>query len=967
MTHQVRFGPFHLDLDAQQLWRQHEPVHLRPKTWEVLRHLAERAGHLVTKDELLSSVWHSVAVTESTLTKSIRELRVVLDDDAASPRFIETVHGRGFRFIGHALDDGAAAPATAMRTSETFVGREDELTKLRGYLTAALDGRRQVVFVTGEAGIGKTALVDAFVGALPPASRPVWIARGQCLQRYGAVETYKPVLEALGRLAAAPGGSRVVDALERLAPSWLAQLPGLSRSSPPATGEMTAGRMIWELATMLEALTADAALVLVLEDLHWSDGSTLDLIAELAQRREPARLLLLGTYRPVDAIVHDHPVAALKQQLLVRRQCHELALNLLPKDAVEAYVRSRLPGEATPAVAASLHHLTTGNPLFLTMLVDHLLAQGALSNASGRWQLATPLEDPRDSIPESLREMIDRQLGQLAANDLSVLEAASVAGAEFSVQMVVAATGMDAEDVETACAGLARRGQFLRALGSTTWPDGSEGARYAFVHALHQQILYDRVTAARRQRLHRSIGERLAAGWASRPSEVAAELAMHFERGRDYRQAMVHARELAARAIARGANREAIAASERALALLAMEPDTPDRSRQMLVLNMALGSALQTMHGHADPRVEETFERARQLGEQIQDVAGYFVALVGLTSLHVVRGHLATAGELANRLVALGEGMPVPGFAGLVHHLSSPGMELVARTLRGVVALSEGRLAAARGDLETAAAIETAPWTFRPNFKAICLGRLAYTLALCGETARARELDRRFLSGDGVRDIPYDQTWSLMMSGQLHMLLRDRAAALRTAEQGIVLAIEHGYPLVRGVLQFIVAWAHPGHDVERMIAGLDEVRALGTANQVPTHLGLISEALGNAGRASEGLEHISEAFDQVERHGERSHEAELHRIRGELLLRQRQPRSAAQTARASEAEKSFRRAIELARSQGAILWELRATTSLCRLRRHDTAPALAALCERFAEDTRLADLDDARTLLAGGR
>src|SRR5262249_48914326 len=163
------------------------------------------------------------------------------------------------------------------------------------------------------------------------------------------------------------------------------------------------------------------------------------------------------------------------------------------------------------------------------------------------------------------------------------------------------ATGMDAEEVEAACAGLARRGQFLRALGSTTWPDGSEGARYAFVHALHHQILYDRVTAARRQRLHRSIGERLAAGWASRPSEAAEELAMPFERGRDYRQAAVHARELAARAIARGANREAIPASERALALLAMEPDTPDRSRQMLVLHMALGSALQTMHGIADP------------------------------------------------------------------------------------------------------------------------------------------------------------------------------------------------------------------------------------------------------------------------------------------------------------------------------------------------------------------------------
>jgi predicted ATPase len=172
---------------------------------------------------------------------------------------------------------------------------------------------------------------------------------------------------------------------------------------------------------------------------------------------------------------------------------------------------------------------------------------------------------------------------------------------------------------------------------------------------------------------------------------------------------------------------------------------------------------------------------------------------------------------------------------------------------------------------------------------------------------------------------------------------------------------------VRGVLQFIVAWAHPGHDVEGMVAGLDEVRALGTANQVPTALGLIAEALGDAGRHADGLERIAEAFEQVERHGERSHEPELHRIRGELLLGQRQPRGAARTARAGEAEVCFRRAIDLARSQGTTLWELRATTSLCRLKHGETARALAALCERFPERVRLADLEDARALLSEGR
>src|SRR5262245_7238589 len=235
MTHAVRFGPFRLDLAGQQLWRRHEPVHLRPKTWEVLHLLTDRPGRLVTKEELLAVVWRSVAVTESTLTKSIRELRVLLEDDADRPRFIETVHGRGFRFIGHAVDPGDTGPVLS---GSSIVGRDVELARLAAHLAAAVEGRRQIVFVTGEAGIGKTTLVDTFVAAHPPASLPVWVARGQCLQHYGAVEPYKPVLEALGGLVAGPDGARVVGALERFAPTWLAQLPGVSAGGAPA--EMTA-------------------------------------------------------------------------------------------------------------------------------------------------------------------------------------------------------------------------------------------------------------------------------------------------------------------------------------------------------------------------------------------------------------------------------------------------------------------------------------------------------------------------------------------------------------------------------------------------------------------------------------------------------------------------------------------------------------------------------------------------------
>jgi len=948
MNDALHFGSFRMDLGAERLWRRDQPVHLRPKTWAVLRFLVERPGRLVTKDELLAAVWESTAVTESTLTKSIGELRVALDDAADAPRFIETVHGRGFRFVGHAT----AAETPPVAPAATFVGRDAELAALAKHLDCARDGRRQVVFVTGEAGIGKTTLLDSFAAAQP---RGVRIARGQCLHHFGAVEPYKPVLDALGGLVAGPDRAPVVDALERFAPTWLAQLPGMSAGAP---GESTAARMIRELVTMLEAVTADVPLVLALEDVHWSDASTIDLVAELAQRREPASLLLVATYRPVDAIVHRHPIAELRQQLVVRRQCHELPLGLLSDDAVGAYLRARLSGEPATDATATLQRVTAGNPLFLTMMVDHLLARGALARTGERWQLVAA-EDAQTSVPDSLREMIEHALGQLDETELALLEAASIAGAEFPAQLVAAAIETEVEHAEAVCATLARHGQFLRATGSTTWPDGSEAARFAFVHALHHQVLYDRVTAARRQRLHRVVGERLEAGWVGRTSEVAAELALHFERGKDFERTAAYARDVAGRAVVRGAHREAAAALRRALAALATAADSDDRVRQMSVLAMSLGASLQATHGYAHPSVGEAFEQARRGAEQVQHVTVYFMSVVGLTSWHISRSDLAIAREFAERLVAIADGAPMPGFVGLALQVATPALGMAARTLRGITHAMAGELAAARADMEAADMAGAGTWTFRPNFQAICRGYLAFCLGLRGEVDRARDMDARCIGAVLAADEPYDRTRALMTSGHLHAILRDRPSVLRVAEEGMLQAGEHGIALQRDALALLVAWAAPAPDIETMLAHLDAAQRRGTRMHVAGHLALVAEALTAVGRFADARARIGEGLALVERTGERWYEPELHRVHGEIVL--------AEGGARDEAAARFRRAIDLARAQEAGLWELRATTSLHRLRRRGEPSALAEVCGRFPAACRFADLDEARALLAAGR
>ncbi|MEW6211620.1 MAG: AAA family ATPase, partial [Acidobacteriota bacterium] len=313
------FPPFRLDPMIERLWREEQEVPLRPKAFRVLHYLLERAGRLVTKDELLNAVWSDAAVTDAVLKVCIGEIREALGDDSSAPRFIETAHRRGYRFISPVEEEKdpraeiRSAPflTTILTESSRAVGREDEISQLETLLDCALRRQRQIVFITGEAGIGKTTLVEDFLTRIS-ANGDFLIAPGQCLDHYGAGEAYLPVIEALSRVCRQPGQHALVDLLARHAPTWLAQMPSLISAEEREELQReilgaTTERMLREMAEALEALTIETPLVMVLEDLHWSDYSTLDLVSHLARRREPARLMLIGTYRPVEVILNNHP------------------------------------------------------------------------------------------------------------------------------------------------------------------------------------------------------------------------------------------------------------------------------------------------------------------------------------------------------------------------------------------------------------------------------------------------------------------------------------------------------------------------------------------------------------------------------------------------------------------------------------------------------------------------------------
>jgi hypothetical protein len=561
-------------------------VALTRKAFGVLQVLVERRGDLVTKEELLGRVWADTVVGEAVLKVCVREIRRALDDDPREPRFIATAHRRGYRFVapvdgiasagavtapgGMPVAPGMSAPGSPT-AARALVGREAPLAELRAALERSCAGRRQVIFVTGEAGIGKTSLVDAFLDEV--ARSRVRIARGQCPPQHGAGEAYLPVLDALDGLCRAHGGAGLVAELARRAPTWLLQMPSLvdevqrERLLAQSLGA-TPQRMLREMVETIAALGADTPLVLVLEDLHWSDPATLDLVSALARRREPARLLLVGTYRPAEVILHQHPLRALKLDLQLYGLGAELSLEFLSEDDVRAALAARFGDEVATAFAALAFRWSDGNPLFLTTIGNHLLSSGLVVRSGERFVPGRPVGGTVIEIPESLRQMVEKRIERLPEAERAVLDAASVTGVEFSSVSVAAALERDPMDVEDVLAGLARRAELVRAVGTEERPDGTVASRLRFVHALYAEVLYDGIAPTRRAQLHRriAIGEERSHGAAA--ARIAATLALHYDRGRDHVRAVKHLRQAAENAAQRSARREAAGFLGRALELV---------------------------------------------------------------------------------------------------------------------------------------------------------------------------------------------------------------------------------------------------------------------------------------------------------------------------------------------------------------------------------------------------------------
>jgi DNA-binding winged helix-turn-helix (wHTH) protein/tetratricopeptide (TPR) repeat protein len=861
--------PVSLDVANATLWRGAQRVGLRPKELDVLRCLIEARGRLVDKAVLMDAAWPGVIVTDGVLKACINRLRAALGDDARTPRFIETVHRRGYRLAGEIeMRETSSRPTAPPRIvghgarpdpeSIRIVGRQAEVARLAVAFARATASDRQVVFVAGETGLGKTALIGAFLETLAGAR----VGGGQCVEHYGPGEAFQPVLEVLGDLCRGRRGRPLVAHLARHAPTWLAQIPGLLA---PAAFETLAGRvagvsrdrMLRELADAVDVLAAARPLVLVLEDLHWSDVSTLDLLGVLARRRAPARLLVVGTYRPEDVVPGRHPLPALVRDLSLHGLAGEIRLGPLAEGGVADYLASRFPGAELPAdLARTVHRRTDGQPLFLVALAEHWVAHGMLAETSGRWRLRAGLEQLEGVVPTDVRQMIEIRLGRLTATQRRLVEAGSVAGVEFAAASVAAALGASLADTDEGFADLARRRLFLQACGEEVWPDGTAAGRYEFVHALYRDVIYEQVAVARRIELHRRVAKREEDGHGVAAARIAARLAMHAEHAHDYRSAARHRLQSARNAVDRGGYHEAIAHASAGLDALDRLPAERATMEQAIDLRLQLRQALMPLGEQR--QLFDQLRRAETLAEVLNDRPRLCRVSSYLAEYHRQSGAPSRGVEYAERALALATAVgEVP-------------LEALANYFLGTVCLDVGDYRRALVCLRQNVTGLTGDW-LHERFGTPGIVSVMSRSRLCSCAAELGEFSEGAIRGEEAVRLAesVDQQFSLAVAcfgvGDLALRRGDLPAAIRALERAAGLcraaSVPQWLPTVAAALgQAHALRGHPAEALPLLEQAVEQAASMGVSAMQSRRLAYLSAASLQDGQVEKAMSLAEDAL-----------------------------------------------------------------------------------------------------------
>jgi class 3 adenylate cyclase/predicted ATPase len=848
--------------------------------------------------------------------------------------------------------------AAAARGLTRFVGRVAEINELRQALERAKTGHGQLVAVVGEPGVGKSRLFWEFTHSHRTQG---WLIVESSSVSYGKATAFLPLVDLLrtyfqieGRDEARKIREKVTGKLlsldRTLAPFlpallWLLDIPvedpQWQRLDPPQRRQQT----LDGIKRLLLRESQVQPLLVLFEDLHWIDEETQALLDSLVESLPTARLLLLVNYRPE----YQHAWGD-------KTYYRQLRIDPLPPESVDELLEVLVGRDAGLApLKRLLVERTEGNPFFLEESIRALVETKALVGERGAYRLAKMAQTLQ--IPATAQAILAARIDRLSPEDKRLLQAASVLGKDVPFALLPAVAEGSEEELRS-CLSHLQAAEFL--YEARLFPD----LEYTFKHALTQEVAYNTVLQERRRVLHECAAQAIERLFAERLPEHYNELAHHYSRSGNIARAADYLQRAGQQAVERSAYAEAIRQLSTAVALLEPLPNTPERDRQELVVQMTLGPALMATKGGGAPEVERLYTRARELCERVGEPSELFRVLWGVWYGYNVRGEYQRARELGEQLLSLAE------------HVRDPDLLLEAHHALWAILFYGGELAAARPHLEQGLRL------YEPKrHRSHAASYTGHDPGVCCRIVAAQSLwllgypDQAVASSQASLDLaqqlghPFSLVVALGFAAMLHHCRREAPLTQARAEAAITLATEQDFPQQLERARSLRGWAlaargHGEEGIALIREALTSGRSTGATRDRPYNLALLAEASAQVGQTTEGLETLAEALAILAESGVRWWEAELYRLWGELLLSaERGVQNAGLTA-----EECFHQALNIARRQQAKSLELRAAMSLSRLWQHQgkrgaARDLLAPIYGWFTEGFDTADLRTAKALL----
>jgi class 3 adenylate cyclase/predicted ATPase len=836
-----------------------------------------------------------------------------------------------------------------------LVGRESEVALLVERWQQARDGQGQVVLLSGEAGIGKSRLVQVLKDHVASEPHTRWECRS--LPYYQNTALY-PIIDLLQRtlrwqqddppeeqLATLERQLRqyqlpVEESIPLFAPLFSLQVP--EDRYPPLNLSLQRQRQktLESLVAMLLALAEREPVLFILEDLHWTDPTTREFLSLLVEHVPAAALYTVLTCRP-----HFQPAWHHRSYLT------EITVNRLSRTQIERVAEHVAGGKHLPeAVRQQIVEKTDGVPLFVEEMAKAVLEAGVLKEINGHYALTGAISAL--SIPATLHDSLMARLDRLVTAK-AVAQYGAVIGRQFSYALLHAVSHLDAATLRRDLGRLVEA-ELLYQRGLPP------GATYTFKHALIQDTAYASLLRSTRQGYHRRIAEVLQAQFPALAATQPELLARHYTEAGLHAEAIGYWHQAGAQAIQRSAHPEAVSHLRNGLALLDMLPDASARLQHELLLLIALGPPLMAIQGYGAPEVGAVYTRAHQVCQQVGETPQLFLILRGLWQFSILRTELRTARELGAQLLNLAQSR------------QDSVLLLEAHRALGEPLFWLGEFSAARMHF----AQEMAHYDPQQHRSHTVLHGLdpgvaylsfaAWTLWCLGYPDQALQRIQAALRLTHTLSHPPSRAFALIFAAYLHQHRREAQLTREQAEVLIALATEQGFAfwVVQGTIMRGWALATQGRGEEgiaQMRQGLTAWHASGHELERPYFLAMLARASGNVGQAEAGLELLREALTLMAHTEERWDEAELYRLKGELLLQQSMENQV-------EAEACFHQALSIAQSQSAKSFELRAATSLATLwqsqgKRQEAYDLLAPVYGWFTEGFDTADLQDAKALL----